>query len=431
MKWALKRLSASRFSRNFFSIFRANVFAQILAFASLPVLSRLYNPTDFGVLAAFLATLSVLSAVATSRFDWCVPNAPNKSTGAALVFLGLASLVVFDLVVVLLLQIGADSMAVSLMTTDPKVAHSLGEAYQLLPLAVLGTGVLALFKGWCVRENELLPVGRSSMLQSAVRVASAIVGGVAGLGAIGLVGANVASVWGAALALTGVIKGQDFGAPRRFPARVRLALRRFWKQAYWSVAVSLLNALSLSMPLVLVSYFYSAREAGWYSLMYTVALGPVALMTTALSQAYWAHAAVLAKTSEYRQLHDHFLLTTRKLAVASIPVTIGCAFAPTLIGPIFGEEDWAGAGYILFAMTPMVVGTLIFSPTNHLVVLERQASQLLADSLRIGMVLVAFIGSSELRLDVTYAVFASSLASLAGHLLLFYVHFDEHKRRLA
>ena len=220
MKWALKRLSASRFSRNFFSIFRANVFAQILAFASLPVLSRLYNPTDFGVLAAFLATLSVLSAVATSRFDWCVPNAPNKSTGAALVFLGLASLVVFDLVVVLLLQIGADSMAVSLMTTDPKVAHSLGEAYQLLPLAVLGTGVLALFKGWCVRENELLPVGRSSMLQSAVRVASAIVGGVAGLGAIGLVGANVASVWGAALALTGVIKGQDFGAPRRFPARV-------------------------------------------------------------------------------------------------------------------------------------------------------------------------------------------------------------------
>ena len=72
-----------------------------------------------------------------------------------------------------------------------------------------------------------------------------------------------------------------------------------------------------------------------------------------------------------------------------------------------------------------------FSPTNHLVVLERQASQLLADSLRIGMVLVAFIGSSELRLDVTYAVFASSLASLAGHLLLFYVHFDEHKRRLA
>lgn len=399
---------------------------QLLGFAVLPILTRLYSPSDFALLALFNATVSILASFATYKFDWCIPNARNRASSAALFILGVIALVVCVLCVAAITLLGDTQLITSLVRAGSDATASLAPINQFLPFALLGVGLVSLLKGWHIRANELRHVSRSLVLQNVVRAVLGLLGGIVGLGAPGLIGAFTVSCWIGSVAL---VRSSDrlVTAVRGVTAkRARATLSVFGREAGWSTAVSLVNAVSLSLPLIMISSFYSVREAGWYSLMYTVAVGPIGLVTSALSQSYWAHAASLAKEGRFRDLNHHYLATTKRLALAATLVAAGCTVAPFVVGPVFGEAEWGGAGYVLLAMMPLLVGYMMFSPTNHLVVLKRQSMQMFADCSRIVMVVAAIFGSYTMGYGVVQAVFLSSLASLAGHILLFVIHLSEH-----
>jgi hypothetical protein len=82
---------------------------------------------------------------------------------------------------------------------------------------------------------------------------------------------------------------------------------------------------------------------------------------------------------------------------------------------------------VLLAMTPLFLGALVFSPTNHLVVLGRQRLQLLADTLRLAGGALAIWMAHRLALDFFIAVTALSVASFLGHATIFFIHFRAHR----
>ena len=96
-------VGSSTFQKNLRVVLGANVIAQIVVFFSAPLITRLFNPSDFGLLALYLSLTSVLGAICTFRFDWLVPNAKKDLFAGALVVLGVLSLVVFTVVVSLLI----------------------------------------------------------------------------------------------------------------------------------------------------------------------------------------------------------------------------------------------------------------------------------------------------------------------------------------
>ena len=108
--------------------------------------------------------------------------------------------------------------------------------------------------------------------------------------------------------------------------------------------------------------------------------------------------------------------------LVSIPLVAVCLAGPWYVGPLFGREDWAQAGPVLQAMAPLVLGTLVFAPLNHLVVHRRQAWQLMADGCRLLLVVGAIVASSAAGIGFVPVVFLVSMASLAGYIILFILH---------
>ena len=47
--------------------------AQMLAVLSMPLLSRLYAPADFGVLGVFMATVTIAAVFVTGRYEMAIP----------------------------------------------------------------------------------------------------------------------------------------------------------------------------------------------------------------------------------------------------------------------------------------------------------------------------------------------------------------------
>lgn len=413
--------SKSQFRRNLSRVTKANLFALLLPILIAPLISRFFLPADFSVLAVFTAVLTSLSAFCTWRFDWMVPNARTGAMAACLFTIGGAVLLVVCLLVAVVLLLGS-----SLGKFGDMVSSHLLVA--LIPVALLAEGGRQLFAGWFVRKGDLTVVSHTTVVRSLANAVTTIVAGLMNGGAVGLVGATVLSAWAGIAAFVRQSGFQLWLKIKRISRRrLYIAVAKYGRSATWSCLVAVVNALSMAAPVLLFAHYYSPHEVGWYALMHRLLAAPIGALTSALGQSYWSKAAGQVRESRVEELSLQYIKTTKRLLVAAVPVVCVCLMGPLFVGPVFGSDEWSGAGNVLVAMIPLFVGSILFSPTNHLVVLDKQHLQLLADTVRLLLVVVSVVSARYLDFNFIVAVALASTASFLGHAGIFLVHRWVHK----
>ncbi len=406
---------ASKLRHNFLAVLQANVLAQVVALAVAPVLSRLYTPSDFGTIAIFVAAFQLIAAISTARLDWSIPNTDTKRQAVSLFSTGFIALCVVCV-----------STAAVFAIKPPLLDHwsgftTLGSLIWLLPVTVFGFGLNQLLQGWFVRENNLVPVSRMAVAQSLGNASVSVFLGMLHVGVVGLVLATVVGAW---LGIGMMIRRAKGLFPTVFTVSLQEiceSSRRYWKEGCISSTVSLINAASAAAPVIMLAMFFSVQEVGWYSLMLRMAAAPVGVVGRALSQSFWARASELVRAKEFSALSALYLKIIRLLLLAAIPVSLACFAGPWYIGFIFGKE-WDGAGHVLFALTPMLVGITVFSSTNHLIVFSRQDLQLIGDGFRLIAVIFSVYLAHLYDWSFLTAVWLVSFSSLTAYVILFGIH---------
>ena len=402
----------SRLRRNLVRSTRASVVAFLAPLVATPILTRLYSPEDFAAAAVFQGVLVMLAGLGCWRMDWMLPNAADQDEAVALSAAGALVGVTVSLLIAALLW----SMRARFERWHG--AAVLGPLLFVLPVGVFALTIRDLLNAWFLREADLKVPSTARISHALSRTAVSVGAGGADLGPSGLIAGQIAG----AVASVGVLSlalRQQFKTVRGLTRERMMGVRRHASQASLSVAVTLVrNSTQMIVPILLIQYFSDA-EAGWYSLMHRVAVGPLNVFTTALGQSFWAEAAKLAREDPVRLRNLHYR-TTKRLLLISIPIVLLCIAGPVYIGPIFGRDEWTDAGYVFQRMAPMIVGALVVAPLNHLVVHRRQAWQLLADGCRLVlMVGIIAIGASVLSMGFHLIVFLTSMAHLISYLILF------------
>ncbi|WP_310441139.1 hypothetical protein [Sulfurimonas sp.] len=62
----------SEFSRNVLTLMTGTTIAQAIPIAISPILTRIYTPEDFLVFALYMAIASILSVIATGRYEMAI-----------------------------------------------------------------------------------------------------------------------------------------------------------------------------------------------------------------------------------------------------------------------------------------------------------------------------------------------------------------------
>ncbi len=406
---------SSRFRSNFIKIAKANTLAQLLPLLVAPLLTRLYTPDDFGALALFSAAASLLLAFSTWRFDWSVPNTSSETLTATLLSLGFAALLIFGTTSFLVLWFWGEQL------TFWKGFYVLGPLLYFLPVALIGGGLHELLQSWYVRQAELSKVGTARVGQSVAGTGLNLIGGYAGLGALGLIVSSVISTWvGIGLLVSGALSLKN-SFSRLSINRIKIGMALYWREATASTMVAVVNVASLAVvPLLLVQY-YSAKEVGWYALMYRLAITPIGLLTNALSQSFWAEAAQLVK-NDLAALRSLFLKTTKLLVMVAIPVVLICVSGPLYVGPVLGNAQWSGAGEILMALAPMLAGMVVVQPLTHLVVHKKQTWKLYLDTIKLAAIILLIFLFPKAGGDLHILIFNLSLVGLFSHGILFFLN---------
>lgn len=391
----------SRFARNILVVLGANVVAQALPVLAAPLLTRLYTPADFGAIAIFASALSMALAVATARFDWSVPNARSSTSAAALMLLGAAILLTCTLVIALV------------WVWTPSLWGILGTFGWLLPLTVLGAGAQQLLQAWHVRHATLPSVGKAKVAQSIATVGVSIAA--AGAGFWGLIAGILVGAWVGLGTLWKGASGLTAALRRLTIRRITVALHRFRREAAWSTLASAVNTASFAVVPLMLARHYSIAEVGYYALVQRVALGPISLVGSAVSQSFWAEAARLVRLDP-SALAQLYCRNTVRLAWISLPLALIALAGPLYIGPLFGTTQWDAAGWILAASVPMLVGQTAISPLSHLIIHRKQHWQALWDIVRV-LLLLATIECAA----ILGATFVTTVLCLSTMMALMYV----------
>ena len=404
----------SRWRRNLIQTTRASIVAFAVPLAATPILTRLYSPEDFAAAAVFNGLLVMVAGLGSWRLDWMIPNAAEVEEAVALTVTGVVTGVLVSALLAGAIWLMGDYL------DSWRGAAILGRLLFLLPIGVFAFTLRDLLNAWYLRQADLKIPSAARITHALGRTGVSVGGGVAGLGPAGLIWGQIAGAVASVGVLSRAVREQ-IGPLRALNRRSTTSVSRHGTQASLSVAVTVvLNSSQMIVPILLVQY-YSDVEVGWYSLMQRVAVGPLGVVTTALGQSFWAEAARLAREDRGR-LRTLYFRTTKRLLLMSIPLVLLCIAGPLYIGPLFGRDEWSDAGYVLQGMAPMVLGTLVFAPLNHLVVHRRQAWQLAADGCRLVLVAGIIVGSSLVGIEFVVVVFLTSIASLIGYVILFVLH---------
>lgn len=406
----VERAAGSRYLRNVAMLMGGTALGQGVVVAASPILTRLYTPADFGILAAYAAILSLVVVVSSLRYDVAVPLANEDEGAANLLALSLGAVLVTSVLVALAVILFGNQL-VRIGGTE-----GLQPYLWLLPLSVIGAGVYQALLGWAVRKEAMGAIARTKLSQGIGMVVTQLGLGVLSAGPAGLlVGWAVGQAsGGGTLAMLGW--RQDRSVLKRVSmAGMRWVAVRYRRWAVLSTGSAFLNSVVLGVPVLFLSSGYGLTVAGSYALGQRIVGVPMLLVGSSMSQVYLAEAFRLAREDPL-QLERLFLQTAKRLLlVGTLPILGLTLTAPWTFTVIFGSQ-WRDAGLYLMLLAPMLLVQFVSSQlSGTLDVLERQDLFLFASVARLALMVVAVVLASLLRLGDLAAIGLLGAMTLLGY----------------
>lgn len=344
---------------------------QLIMVLSAPLLSRLYSPEQFGLLAVYISILSLFAVIASLRYELAIPLAESAAEAANVAVLSffcvLCVTVIAAIIVMFMRQEISEQLAM------PELANY----FWLLPLSVLVLGGYQVFNYWAVREKKFDTIARSKIVQAISILSVQFIGYRAG-GVMLLVGQASGQGAGTISLASNILKGSALKQCSR--QGILKAAYRYRQLPLFSTWAGFFNAAGQQLPALMLAAFFSASSVGQYALAQRVLMLPMSVIGTAIGQVFFGNAAEAHREGRLGPL-------VRKIYDQLSSVAMPAALLLVLAGPqiflfVFGD-DWEQAGVFARWMAPWLYMVFITSPLSTLLsVLEKE---------RLGMFLQAFL----------------------------------------
>ncbi len=371
--------------RNMMILASGTAGAQVIAFAAMPIITRIYSPSDFGVLAIFVAILSLLVPFATFRYSVAIPLPRRSQTAVSVLALSVLLSFAVAIFMTIVLFFSADYIFVLFSVSV------LSQYWWLLPIALLGAGVYETLVSWSTREKQFKIIAKTKMTQS---IASSIVKIVLGFLAFKpfglLIGHVVAQVAG-----IGSIVSQSQAVFLQNKKHITLSRIFFLAKRYsdfpkYQIASRFLLAFASQAPLMFVAWLYDSEITGQLALSLMVLGIPIALIGSTMGQAYYGEIAKIGKKNVSKIKEITFSLIKKLFVLSIMPFLVLLLFGEVLFSFIFGV-NWAQAGVFSSILAFYLVAQFISSPfVNVLNLYEKQSLFLQINLVRVFLMFLIF-----------------------------------------
>ena len=377
--------------------------AQVLMLLAAPVLARLYTPEDFGLLAVFASVLSILSIVASLRYELAIPIADDDGVASHVVVLCLFTTVFMSLLTAVFVLLGGEWLVRVLNLSQ------LDNYLWLLPIGVILIGVYQALNYWAVREKAFTRISGTKITQSVTSLLVQL--SCYKFGPLGLLAGYIVGQFAGTARLAKSFLANPH-LPKTSAIDVKNAVIRYKRFPQFSTWSGLVNTSGHQFAPLVLAAFFGVGVAGWYALANRVVAMPATLIGGAVGNVFFAHAAQAKRDNELASLVE---AVQAKLIALALPVTIiFFLVGPEIFAWIFGKE-WRIAGELArWLVFSSFAGFLISSLSTLFSVLERQKLGLL---LQIGLFVsrVTALVIGVMLQDLVQAIMLYALGGVFGY----------------
>jgi O-antigen/teichoic acid export membrane protein len=248
----------SKFVGNVAIIMSGRTVAALIAFFTIPIVARLYVPDDFGVAAVFVSIASILSTIATLRYESAVVL-PEKDSDAITLF-AIAFLAAISFSSILILLIGTYQIS----GFEWQYFELLGSWQWIVPIAVFFLAALHAQESWITRTQRFKLASASLVAQNTITTGSRILfGAVFGSSVHGLIAGYMLGLFSRIALLFDASRSAISASPGRakLPCFKELA-REYSDFPKLNAPAGLIFSTGQNMPVLLFGIIYSPAVAG-------------------------------------------------------------------------------------------------------------------------------------------------------------------------
>ncbi|MEQ6167998.1 oligosaccharide flippase family protein [Ekhidna sp. MALMAid0563] len=423
MKVLIKKYFDSEFSKNVLTMVTGTSVAQLVPFLAAPILSRIYTPEEFGLLALYLTIAQVLGAVANGRYELAIILPKDDLDAVKLVLLSLLISCCLSLIVLIGVIVGGEY--ISAILRDKKLTNWL----YLLPVSVFMIGLFNALSYYHIRNKKFGDVAKARVLKSFSGTGVQLAIGLFGLlNSGGLILGQVSSHIGGNIQMVRTLtKNIQQVRNTKWEEFKSLAIRYqdFPKYSSWGIFI---NTISHNFPNVFIARYFRIVDVGFYSHAYKYLGLPLNLIGNAIGQVFIQNLSEVK--DDIKMSKKLFLKTLQKLFFIGLLMFIPAYFLiENLYELIFGK-DWIVAGTYSKLMLPLFFCRLLTSPLSNVsMVFERQRSGLLINIFLFLVMLFSMILSLYLKFSVKYFVISLSISLSVFYLLLLIAYYRMIGRR--
>ncbi len=358
----------SGFAADVLKLASGTTVAQALGVLIMPLLTRLYGPAAFGVLALFTSVTSILGVIACLRYEMAILLPETDEEAANLVGVSLLAAGVIAALSALLVTLGRPLLLRLLNSA------ALGPYLWAVPVMVLSSGVFYALNYWNSRTKNFGRLSAVRVMGAVGAHATKLAGGLAGHATGGML--VVATLLGSGLS-AGVLGRRiwrDDGALFRRSirlSRMRESMARYRKFPLIDVWSALLNTASWQLPALMLNYAFSEAVAGHYALGVRVLQMPMSLIGGAIGQVFFARAAEAQTEGALDLVVKNTFQQLSKIGL--FPVLAVAVAGRDAFSVVFGAQ-WAQAGVYAQILSLWFFCGFIASPLSSAITVSGKLS---------------------------------------------------------
>lgn len=340
----IKQFIKNEFFRNFLTLTAGNTIAQAIGVLSIPILTRLYSPEEFGQVALFISIVSVIAIAANGRYDMAVvlPKSDGQSFHLMVGSVGIAA--VFSIVTLVILVFFHTNI------TSLFESASFSGIVWLLPVMVFLLGTHKSMQYWFTRKREYRIIARNrvalSSTQNAVKLGRALFSN----GYWGLIVGTFIGELVSLIHYVSVFFRTDAWRLKFLSFKTMIkAFREYSNFPKFLLPMGVVNSFSVNILVFALSAIASSAMVGFYERAWRVVNLPLSLLSTSFGNVFFER---MTKTTNPRRFYlQSYFANLALAAVIMIPIVF---WGETIFVFVLGN-DWKVAGTIARVIAPLTV----------------------------------------------------------------------------
>lgn len=371
-----------KFARALALLSGGTLLGQLFLVASSPILTRLFTPADFGLLAVFSSFLATIAVVLALRYDFAQPVGKDDAEAAGITLGAIWIVAVNALIIAVIVYFLADQLAQAVKMPD------LGRLLWLFPPTALVHGWIVVLTYWSLRRQTFKLNSVSKLVLGATQAGVQLTLGFLAFGAPGLI---IGYSTGMLLQFIYLYRGTTvedrqliFG---RSLSNVREALRTHWRYPVLYAPSALMTSSAQLLPPVFLAMVYGPALAGLFALGQRVVGMPVRMLSHSAGQVFLSEVPKLPPD----KVEKLFVKTSGRFLALGVVGMLPLVFiGPEVFAIVFGE-NWREAGVIVGWLVPLYVSRfVVLSVSQVLNILNQQYWHLIMASCSMVALAVSF-----------------------------------------